>query len=110
VTDALDAAVAAVNQSFVQGYPGEVARALEALPLDATLAFLEAQESAGAAAVVERLAPDAGELFLAHAPDALAAAVVARIDPARGGAIAPRRGSASGVNCSRPPARARSAS
>lgn len=90
MTDALDAAVAAVNQSFVQGYPGEVARALEALPLDATLAFLEAQEVAGAAAVVERLAPDAGELFLAHATDALAAAVVARIDPARAAALLAR--------------------
>src|SRR3972149_5723167 len=49
VTQGLDGAVAAVNRAFLRGYPGEVARALEALPVAEAVGFLQAEEPLRAA-------------------------------------------------------------
>jgi len=87
VTPELEGAVAAVNRAFLRGYPGEVARALEALPVPDAVAFLEEQGPAAAATAVERLTLDHGELVLAALRDDFAVAVVARIDPARAAAL-----------------------
>jgi magnesium transporter len=87
VTAELAGAVAAVNRAFLRGYPGEVARALEALPVAEVVAFLEEQGPAAAAAAVERLTLDHGELVLSALREELSAAVVARIDPARAAAL-----------------------
>jgi magnesium transporter len=86
----LEASVAAVCRSFVQSYPGEVARALEELPVEEAIAFLSEQPPAAVAAVVERLAPDSGELILAGVRDEVATAVLTRLDPARAAALLAR--------------------
>jgi magnesium transporter len=90
VIQPLDGAISAVNRAFLRGYPGEVARALEELPVEEAVAFLEEQDPDSAAAAVERLTLDHGELVLAGLADGLAAAVVARIDAARAAALLAR--------------------
>jgi magnesium transporter len=86
----LAASVAAICRGFVEGYPGEVARALEELPVEEAIAFLSEQPPAAAAAVIERIAPDAGELVLAGVRDEVATAVLTRLDPARAAALLAR--------------------
>jgi hypothetical protein len=46
VSSGLDHALATLNHAFLRGYPGELARALEALPVGEAAAFLEQQEPA----------------------------------------------------------------
>ncbi len=90
MTQELLGAVAAVNRAFLHGYPGEVARALESLPVEEAVAFLEEQEPAAAASAIERLTLDSAERVLAELRDDLAAAAIARIDPARAAALLAR--------------------
>jgi len=90
VTQGLDVAVAAVNRAFLRGYPGEVARALESLPVGEAVAFLEAEEPLAAASAFERLTLDSAERVLADLREDRAAAVIARIDPARAAALLAR--------------------
>ncbi len=90
MTQALDGAVDWVNRAFLRGYPGEVARALESLPVGEAVAFLETQEPIAAASAIERLTLDSAEQILAGLPDDRAAAVIARIDPARAAALLAR--------------------
>ncbi len=91
MSSGLDLALGALNQAFLRGYPGEVARALEALPVGEAVAFLEQQPPGEAASAVERLTLDQGELVLAALRDDFAASVVARIDPARAAALLARQ-------------------
>jgi magnesium transporter len=91
VSSGLDLALGAVNQAFLRGYPGEVARGLEALPIEEAVVFLEQQPPGEAASAVERLTLDQGELVLAALHDDFAASVVARIDPTRAAALLARQ-------------------
>ena len=95
MSSGLALAVGALNRAFLRGYPGEVARALEALPVAEAVAFLEQEQPGEAALAVERLTLDQGELVLAALRDDFAAAVVARIDPARAAALLARQDEAS---------------
>jgi hypothetical protein len=60
VSAGLSLAVGALCDAYLRGYPGEVARSLEALPVEEAVALLEQQQPAEAAAAVERLTLDQG--------------------------------------------------
>ncbi len=79
-----------INNRFVDGYPGEVARALEKLPSEDIVEFLASRAPEGAGAVLARLAPDMGAEVMEKMDAAEGASILSTLDPARSAALLSR--------------------
>lgn len=80
-------AVAALNQRFLLDFPGEAARALEAMPAQDAAALLASHVPRAALRTWEALAPDVAREVLEHLPEALARHVLAESQPASSVAV-----------------------
>src|SRR5689334_1797423 len=89
------AAMAALNERFLQAYPQEAARVLETLPADVTVAALQARSAAAqlgtwqalasdrAADVLEALPVEDARQLLAHSDPQIGIAALAHVNPSR---------------------------
>jgi magnesium transporter len=80
----------ALTEAFLDHYPDEAARLLDALPARDIAPLVGATSTARAAAVLERLTPDTAADVLAHVDDATARRVLPALDPARAATLLAR--------------------
>jgi magnesium transporter len=90
VADRTDRTIRAIDDTFVDRYPGEAARVLENLPPPEVAQFLSAQTPARAAALLSRLAPDSAADTLQELDPQLMRPIVPLVDPARAAALLAR--------------------